>query len=181
VLSAQDLVSCDRTDLGCNGGWLDNSWHYIENVGVMTEECFPYQSMQGSVPYCPSACMDSSSIVKYKAVQGSANHCSWDLNCIKNEIFAHGPMDAGFDVYQDFFSYSKGIYQHVTGGYAGGHAIKIIGWGIEDEIKYWICANSWGVQWGDEGFFKILEGDCNIDSDVWFGLYEDSSSPFMLM
>jgi cathepsin B len=84
-----------------------------------------------------------------------------------SEIYANGPMETAFDVYNDFFSYSSGVYQHVYGGYAGGHAVKILGWGTENGVDYWLCANSWGTSWGIDGFFKIKQGDCNIDSTVY--------------
>jgi len=30
-----------------------------------------------------------------------------------------------------------GVYQHKSGSYLGGHAIKILGWGVEDGTPYW--------------------------------------------
>lgn len=44
-----------------------------------------------------------------------------------------------------------GVYQHVTGGVLGGHAIKILGWGEENGTPYWLAANSWNSDWGDNG------------------------------
>lgn len=48
----------------------------------------------------------------------------------------------------------------------GGHAVKLIGWGVEHGVAYWLMMNSWGVQWGDKGLFKIRKGtnECLIDS-----------------
>jgi cathepsin B len=54
---------------------------------------------------------------------------------------------------------------------AGGHAVKVLGWGNEGGVDYWLCANSWSADWGMEGFFKIKMGDCGIDSAMWFGDY----------
>lgn len=45
----------------------------------------------------------------------------------------------------------SGVYQHVSGSLIGGHAIKILGWGVEDGVPYWLCANSWNTDWGDNG------------------------------
>ena len=77
-------------------------------------------------------------------------------------------METGFEVYHDFFNYKSGVYQHVTGDLAGGHAVKMVGWGITDDgVEYWICANSWGPEWGEKGFFRIKTGEGQIDSSVW--------------
>lgn len=42
VLSPEDLVSCDSSDMGCNGGWLNNAWDYLQNSGAVADKCFPY-------------------------------------------------------------------------------------------------------------------------------------------
>jgi len=54
----------------------------------------------------------------------------------------------------------------------GGHAIKIMGWGVEDGTPYWLVANSWNEDWGDKGTFKILRGqdECGIESGVVAGM-----------
>jgi len=46
----------------------------------------------------------------------------------------------------------------MTGDYLGLHDVKIIGWGVESGVDYWLIANSWNSGWGDNGFFKILRG-----------------------
>lgn len=75
-------------------------------------------------------------------------------------------METRFDVYADFMNYKGGVYKHVAGVRKGGHAIKILGWGIEQGVNYWICANSWGMGWGEEGYFRIAFGECGIDKTV---------------
>ena len=54
----------------------------------------------------------------------------------------------------------------------GGHAIKIIGWGVEDGTDYWLIVNSWNAEWGDHGYFKIKRGtsECGIEANVVAGL-----------
>jgi len=88
------------------------------------------------------------------------------------EIMTNGPVEGGFSVYADFLSYKSGVYQHETGGFLGGHAIKILGWGVEDGTPYWLVANSWNLSWGDKGYFKILRGEdeCGIESGIVAGL-----------
>ena len=76
-----------------------------------------------------------------------------------------GPVTAAFTVYEDFVNYKSGVYKHVTGSALGGHAVKIIGYGID----HWIVVNSWNETWGDEGTFRIAFGECGIDSQCHAG------------
>ena len=66
----------------------------------------------------------------------------------------------------------SGVYQHKTGGFLGGHAVKILGWGTESGKDYWLVANSWNPSWGDKGFFKILRGhnECGIEGEIVAGM-----------
>jgi len=166
VLSSQYLVSCDSTDFGCNGGYLDHAWKFLENSGIVTEKCWSYKSGGGAVPKCNTfkSCEDGSPVKNYFVKKGTSKTFGGEA-AIKNEIYTNGPIETGFTVYQDFMSYKSGIYEHKSGGVLGGHAVKIIGWGVEGGIKYWICANSWNTVWGDSGFFKIKQGQCGIDSN----------------
>ena len=76
-------------------------------------------------------------------------------------------METSFTVYSDFMNYKSGIYQHKSGTQEGGHAVKILGWGTESGLNYWICANSWGTSWGESGYFRIAFGECGIDSAAY--------------
>ena len=91
-----------------------------------------------------------------------------DAATIQAAIMSDGPVEAAFTVYSDFETYSSGIYQHVSGSYEGGHAIRIVGWGTEDGTDYWKVANSWNPYWGENGYFRILRGsdECGIESQV---------------
>jgi len=87
---------------------------------------------------------------------------------IKQAILAGGPVETAFTVYSDFENYVSGIYHHVSGSMAGGHAVKIVGWGVEEGTKYWKVANSWNPHWGEKGYFRIKEGEGGIDDQVTF-------------
>lgn len=148
------MVSCDRGDMGCNGGWLDAAWEYLESTGIVSDSCFPYTAGAGKAPKCATTCSSGEPWKKYKCQTGSIVEATTPAQ-IKAEIFKNGPMETGFTVYQDFFNYKGGVYRHTSGGMAGGHAVKILGWGVEGGLNYWICANSWGPAWGENGFFRI--------------------------
>jgi len=84
----------------------------------------------------------------------------------------NGPVEAAFTVYEDFLAYKSGVYQHTSGSELGGHAVKILGWGVDNSVAYWIVANSWNPDWGNAGYFNILRGqdECGIEDDIVAGL-----------
>jgi len=66
--------------------------------------------------------------VDYKCEKGSLIE-ALNADQIKNNMFLHGPMQTGFNVYEDFYNYKSGVYHYVSGKFLGGHAVKILGWG----------------------------------------------------
>lgn len=170
VLSPQDLVSCDKVDHGCNGGNPLFSWMHLMNKGIVSDECMPYTSGSGEVEKCPTHCAnDNVEFVRYHSA-GMPQMLNNNEQKIKESIFAHGPVETGFTVYEDFMSYKSGIYSHKSGKMLGGHAVKIVGWGEEEGVKYWIAANSWSEKWGENGFFRIQVGQCNFEGMAIAGL-----------
>jgi cathepsin B len=63
----------------------------------------------------------------------------------------NGPVEAAFTVYEDFLAYKTGVYTHTSGQALGGHAIRILGWGVENGTPFWEVANSWNEDWGNQG------------------------------
>jgi len=95
-----------------------------------------------------------------------------DITQIQTSIMTNGPVEAAFDVYADFFDYQSGVYQHRTGALEGGHAVRVLGWGMESGTPYWLVANSWGTSWGMDGYFKILRGsdECGFEEAMCAGM-----------
>ena len=94
------------------------------------------------------------------------------------DIYDHGPVTAGFNVYSDWIYYPKGtgvnqVYRPQGGVEMGGHAIRIVRWGVaSDGTKYWTVANSFSRKWGLNGWFKIQRGigAAGIEQSVVSGL-----------
>nr|CAD7392860.1 unnamed protein product [Timema cristinae] len=195
--SAEDLVSCcSSCGFGCNGGFPGGAWSYWTDIGIVSggsynskQGCQPYKikpcehhvngtrlpcSGEGSTPKCFRSCEKGYDVPYKKDLHFGASSYSVDNNAIQMqlEIYKNGPVEGAFTVYSDFVQYKSGVYQHVTGTELGGHAIKIIGWGTEEDTPYWLVANSWNSDWGDHGFFKILRGSdhCGIESQVSAGI-----------
>jgi hypothetical protein len=101
-----------------------------------------------------------------------------DEQAIITDIYQHGSVEVALSVYEDFLNYKNGVYQHVHGNYLGGHAVKMIGWGVENGVKFWLIVNSWNEGWGDNGLIKILRGSdhCGVESQVVAGIPKLKSS-----
>ena len=109
VLSPEDMVACDWYNLGCSGGNLYTAMAYLEHTGVVSDRCFPYTSGEaGEVPQCVKTCKEGT-YKKYHCVIDSTVEAV-NADEIKAEIYAHGPMETGFMVYDDFMNYKEGIY-----------------------------------------------------------------------
>lgn len=200
--SADDLVSCCHTcGFGCNGGFPGAAWSYWVHKGLVSggpygsgQGCRPYEIAPcehhvngtrpscegegGSTPKCRKQCQASYN-KKYEDDRHfgkSSYSVNRDEKRIRQEIFKNGPVEGAFTVYEDLLSYKQGVYQHVQGKALGGHAIRILGWGVENNTPYWLIANSWNTDWGNNGFFKILRGQnhCGIEDGVSAGLPKDS-------
>lgn len=97
-----------------------------------------------------------------------------ELN-IRYTLYCWGPVTASMKIYPDFYTFNskQDIYEwNGIGPSISGHAVSIIGWGEIKGKKYWIIRNSWGVDWGDNGFFKMVRGsnNCELEENVISGV-----------
>lgn len=154
---------------------LDFSLPHCHHHGPQGKDPYPAEGAKGcpseSSPTCKKKC-DADASGDHKdfaddkySFEGSVETASGPEE-IKKMIMAGGPVETAFTVYSDFENYAGGIYHHVTGSFAGGHAVKIVGWGVEKGVKYWKVANSWNPYWGENGYFRIREGEGGIDDQV---------------
>lgn len=175
ILSPEYLLQCNTANYGCRGGRLPTAWSFVKRNGIPTNKCDPYTSGNGHVRSdCPNQCPNGGRLRLYSASDYKHVGGGWFGNSVKDiqkEIMHNGPVQGAFTVYRDFMHYNGGVYKHTSGRKLGGHAIKIIGWGSQQGTPYWLVANSWGPQWGLNGFFKILRGqdECGIESQVYAG------------
>jgi len=167
VLSPEDMVSCDTGDMGCSGGSLPGAWSYLQSTGIVSDACLPYSAGSGTAPPCTQQCADGESWSSSK-VKASSSYAINGVAHMQQELSTHGPIQVGFIVFPSFMSYISGVYQkHESEKVpSGGHAVKIVGWGTEAGLDFWLVANSWGSSWGLEGLFKIARGsdECSIET-----------------
>jgi len=179
TISAADIsFCCDDCGDGCDGGYPSAAWDYWVQTGSVVEDCYPYPfpscdhhipnsknpcpSDEYPTPNCPNKCTSAGTWAKH---HGKNSFSVAGEDNIMNEIYKNGPVETAFSVYQDFIAYKSGVYKRTSNVFLGGHAVKFLGWGVENGVKYWLVANSWNPNWGDNGTFKIQRGnnECGIE------------------
>ncbi|TET70368.1 MAG: hypothetical protein E3J56_08100 [Candidatus Aminicenantes bacterium] len=168
-LSEQFIVSCDTSNHGCSGGRLQNVYQFVQHTGTPDEDCFLYLATDEPC-YSPLRCDDwANRVEKIKMWKWAVLRL--DTNKLKKVVFENGPVTCFMHVYYDLVFYESGCYEHVDAPWAGGHAVCIVGW---TEEGCWIVKNSWGDDWGENGFFRIKFGNCKIGSQA--GTFKYSGS-----
>lgn len=156
-LSEADQHFCSAHGPNCNGWFPPAALDSARSRGVTDEAHFPYATaFAGAGPQCILAPDRAQHVFKITA---------WNVVLFdayrKDYLTHHGPLVAVLDIYDDFFSYGGGIYQHVTGQKVGSHCVLVVGYSQSQNC--WICKNSWNTGWGEAGFFRIAYGQCAID------------------
>ncbi|XP_072532237.1 tubulointerstitial nephritis antigen-like [Salminus brasiliensis] len=187
-----------RNQGGCAGGRIDGAWWFLRRRGVVTEDCYPFAPPQQTPAEVSRCMMQSRSVGRGKrqATARCPNSHTYHNNIyqstppyrlssnekeIMKEIMDNGPVQAILNVHEDFFTYKSGIYRYTNVNFNkapqyrkhGTHSVRITGWGEERDYsgrtqKYWIAANSWGKNWGEDGYFRIARGEneCEIEAFV---------------
>ncbi|KAI6646581.1 Cathepsin L [Oopsacas minuta] len=157
-LSEQNLIDCSGSygNKGCNGGVMDYAFAYIKkNGGIDTEADYPYVADQTDC--------------QYKSDASGATLRDWvDINS-ENEtqlliaVASQGPISVAIDAsHSSFQLYESGVYAEPDCSSSElDHGVLVVGYGIEDGVKYWLVKNSWGASWGEDGYIKMTRGADN--------------------
>ncbi len=163
-----DVISCDGNQKKCNAGAHLITWLYMAQSGVVSENCFPYSGQGGGAENCPEPDCPSGAVwIKYFA---NDFYMVENIDAIKEELVAKGPVTTEFEIYTDFLEYKGGIYEYTGGVQEGFSEAIILGYGNEDGKDFWICQLSWGPEWGESGFFRIKFGAVTIDENGCVGM-----------
>lgn len=140
----------------CGTGWnFAPALEYCKNTGVALDSAFPYTPANQP---CKSGVTPAFKITSWSSALSMADR--------KNIIASKGPVVAGMAVFEDFSFYRTGVYRHVSGVLRGYHAVSVVGY--DDNLRCWIAKNSWNTSWGDNGWFKIGYGECQMDTSFAF-------------
>jgi len=147
-LSQQQIVDCDTSDMGCGGGWPYRAITYIQNApGQMLNSDYPYVGQQGQCNF------DSSKAVA--KVSGYENAGQGDENAMAAYLSSKGPISVCVDA-SNWSAYQSGIYPASSCTTNIDHAVLAVGYNLDQ--KYWIIRNSWGGDWGVQGYIYLEFG-----------------------
>lgn len=145
-LSEQYLVSCNQDGYSCSGGWWAHKYHV--NPGSVLENDFRYTAQ--NTP-CKSNLPKDAKLEGWAYVTQHADIPS--VENLKRAIMEYGPISVTVHSNSSFHAYTGGIYNDCSNAGSVNHAVNIVGW--NDEGGYWIMRNSWGRNWGENGYMRI--------------------------
>nr|P12412.1 RecName: Full=Vignain; AltName: Full=Bean endopeptidase; AltName: Full=Cysteine proteinase; AltName: Full=Sulfhydryl-endopeptidase; Short=SH-EP; Contains: RecName: Full=Vignain-1; Contains: RecName: Full=Vignain-2; Flags: Precursor [Vigna mungo]CAA33753.1 sulfhydryl-pre-endopeptidase (AA -20 to 342) [Vigna mungo]CAA36181.1 sulfhydryl-endopeptidase [Vigna mungo] len=177
-LSEQELVDCDKEEnQGCNGGLMESAFEFIKQKGgITTESNYPYTAQEGT---CDESKVNDLAV----SIDGHENVPVNDENALLKAV-ANQPVSVAIDAGgSDFQFYSEGVF---TGDCNTdlNHGVAIVGYGTTvDGTNYWIVRNSWGPEWGEQGYIRMQrniskkEGLCGIAMMASYPIKNSSDNP----
>ncbi|XP_025017827.1 cathepsin B [Tetranychus urticae] len=174
VFQMSDLICTingDRIDGQLTFDQMEKSFEDFKLSSVITSGCsayqfwsengiysVDYQKTEICLPFSPQCKPSFITMDKYFKVDVTI---PLNIPDKMKDMMSNGPAIALIEVYKDFLEYKSGIYEKRSDEKLGVYPFKIIGWGTEDCVDYWLGMNSWGENWGDKGTFKIRRSEEN--------------------
>jgi C1A family cysteine protease len=159
-LSEQNLMDCagEYGNQGCNGGLMDDAFKYVKAKGLASEASYPYEEKDGH-------CKKEASVV---SITGYEDVKEGDEDALKAAV-TKGPVSVAIEADKSAFqSYKSGVLDSWFCGKKLDHGVLVVGYGTDSESgkDYWKVKNSWGADWGEEGYIRMVQGKnmCGIAS-----------------
>ena len=150
-LAEQELVDCSKENHGCNGGLMHLAFDYIKNNnGLYHDKDYPYQAIDQNCTHLNVSKAKGSHIQKYAYTIPSS---ILDLKvCVRKN-----PISIALDANNLFFRFYKNGVIDVPRNISKelNHAVLLVGYDYDEKGMYWIIQNSWGKEWGEDGFCKL--------------------------
>jgi len=171
ILSPQEIVDCDKTDGGCNGGDTPTAYEFIvKEGGLEAEASYPYTAKDGTCKFNASKVVATISSYKWAIppcnTAATRNCDTQDEAGLWTFVQNQGPVSICVDA-EPWQTYVSGIFTNTKclHGYNDlDHCVHLTGFGTQNGQKYWLVKNSWGTSWGEKGYIRIAFGSnlCGI-------------------
>jgi cathepsin X len=167
-LSVQALINC-KMGGSCYGGDPSLVFQKAQGWRVPSETCETYQATNPADFTCPASniCALKSRDKEYTPKFNGVTVSKWGrargAPAIK-EALKTGPVVCDLQITADFKKYKRipndiNIWNVTVDFININHSVSVVGWGKKGDVEYWIGRNSWGREWGYDGFFYIQAGD----------------------
>lgn len=151
-LSEQELIDCAGDDSNCNGGYSDMGFLYaMWNYGLSLEADYPYIGTDGHE--CAKTAHKH-----YDAVDGLIAIERYNKTALMAAV-SQGPVTIGIEASEEFEYYGSGVFDGLCGTDVD-HMVLIVGYNRTGDNPYWKVKNSWGDDWGEDGYIRICM-DCD--------------------
>ncbi|CAH2250521.1 jg9601 [Pararge aegeria aegeria] len=165
-LSEQSLVDCSWgfNTYGCDGGMIDGTFEYILEHGIPSEmEYGLYLNKEG---WC-----SIENMTELHKIKDFAAVPPLSVNAMKLALYEYGPVTVTINANDAVFSYDSGIfYDQTCNNEPLNHAVTVVGYGVRDGVDYWIVKNSWGEDYGEDGYILISarNNTCHILENAFY-------------
>jgi len=161
-LSPQQIVDCDSSDSGCNGGDPPTAYQYVINApGLETNAAYPYQGADGSCQFQQSSVLATIGGYRYATTAG-------DEQTLANNLVAWSPLSICVDA-SNWQDYNGGVMTAADcGGTSLDHCVQLVGYDTTQNPAYWIVRNSWSASWGISGYIWLSQGEntCGLTQEA---------------
>merc|ERR1712168_331060 len=156
--SEQQLVDCAYHQHGANGcdgaaPHIYIKWADENKIRLAHESQYPYKNEETNYT-CPSLPVYNQGV----RISGSFYTYAGDEDLLKKLVYEHGAVVAGVKAAGPFGKYGGGIFEGCPAGSRPDHAITVVGYGTEGGVPFWLIKNSWGNNWGENGFIRMKRG-----------------------
>eukprot|EP01123_Difflugia_compressa_P002191 TRINITY_DN128_c1_g1_i3.p1 TRINITY_DN128_c1_g1~~TRINITY_DN128_c1_g1_i3.p1 ORF type:complete len:321 (+),score=70.05 TRINITY_DN128_c1_g1_i3:59-1021(+) len=150
-LSPQQIVDCDTTDSGCEGGDPPTAYAYIMSAGGLeTDANYPYTAQDGT-------CAFDSSEIAVKISNWKYATSNDDESTMQSNLVSWGPLSICVDA-EPWQDYTSGIMNAADCGDSLDHCVQAVGYDTSSSTPFWIVRNSWGTSWGENGYIRLQYG-----------------------
>lgn len=159
ILSPEQIVQCDSNAYGCNGGWSESAYQYVQdNGGIEQNSDYPYTSGGGDTGTCQADnSKDVLDVTGFSTVSGDNVEAA-----MATYVQTTGPLSVCLAA-DTWMSYTGGVISSCDD--AVDHCVQAVG--VDIQNGFWKVRNSWGADWGESGYIRLAYGSnlCDITND----------------